>query len=1601
MNVRPLFFISLLGASLLPQTGGAGELPTEIRREIGRFLDATARKEISVGRIDIDSVAIEGNTLQLFANMNCAYIPFREDNVAQIYRGVSSLLPAEFAKYKLQIRTNKRSIEELIPQALRKKKDKKTKTFRHAATKPLVTDISTPYIPTNGLHNRHIALWQSHGYYYEPKLARWEWQRARIFQTVEDLYTQSYVLPFLVPMLENAGANVLLPRERDCQTAEIIIDNDGSPDSRSIYTENAAGKRWTQGNGKGFAHLRSQYINFENPFKEGTYRSIETIRKGKESTAEWIPEIPAAGRYAIYVSYQTLPNSTDDALYTVYHKGGVTQFKVNQQMGGGTWIYLGTFGFDAGKGNGHKVTLSNRSAKAGQTVTADAVKIGGGMGNIARRISDAGTKTDYPYETSAYPRFCEAARYWLQWAGIPDSIYSESRGKNDYTDDYKCRGLWVNYLAGGSAANPADKGLNIPVDMAFAFHSDAGTTLNDSIIGTLGIYCTNAYNEMFANGASRYLSHDLTDLIQSNIVRDIRSLYEPRWTRRGMWNQSYYEARVPRVPTMLLELLSHQNFADMRYGLDPRFRFTVSRAIYKGMLQFLCSQHNMDYAVQPLPVDHMSLRMIGEDEVELTWQPVPDPLEPTATAEKYIVYTRIGDGDFDNGILVDKNSYRTALPSGMVCSYKVTAVNKGGESFPSEILSAGRAVNAKGTVLVINGFDRISAPADFVAPAPADTLLAGFLDDVDHGVPYVKDISYIGKMKEFRRSVPWMDDDASGFGDSYGNYENRIIAGNTFDYPAIHGAAILKAGYSFVSGSDEAVEDGQVSLNDYKYTDLILGKECQTKMGRGGAVPLEFKTFSKPMQKAVTAYCNRGGNIFVSGAYVGTDLWDNRLADAEEADKEFATGVLKYKWRAGQAATTGKVKCVASPFTALAGDYSYHNELNPDSYAVESPDAIEPSDKEAYTIMRYSENNLSAGVAYSGAYKTCVLGFPFESVRSESEREALMGAVLNFFNENRDNHPQVFRFAQLTDLHLSPYNPNPTEDLLRSVAQINATDSIDFVLVTGDLTEEGDRATMKKVKSCLDLLKVPYYTVLGNHETKWSDSGCTAFGEIFGSERFEFEHKGILFLGFNSGPLMRMAYGHVVPQDIRWMTEKMEKAGKDKPVILVTHYPLTEGDVDNWYEVTDAVRPYNVRLFIGGHYHSNRNLCYDGIPGILMRSNLRDKEGKPGYGIYEVADDSIRVYVRRIGEPGEQWAAFSLTKPYYDHGGRAEKYPDFSVNNEFPEVKEQWIVQTGAGIYCSPAVYGDKVFVGDDMGRLTAYALKSGKQQWSFGTGRRIVGTPAASQGIVVFGSADRNIYGLDARNGNLLWKVEAAEPVLGATTIVDGIAYIGASDHVFRAINIHTGKVIWACAGIRGYIETKPLVTEDKVIFGAWDNTLYALNKTDGKELWRWTGGLTRMHFSPAAVWPVAANGKVFITDPQRAMTAIDIKTGDTVWRTFRSAVRETIGLSEDGERVYSKTMNDSIVCYSAMEDTPQELWASDVGFGYEHAPSMQVEKGGVMFGSTKEGLIFALEGKTGKVLWKHKTGNSLISTVVPLNRQEILFTATSGEVGLLRANQ
>lgn len=125
------------------------------------------------------------------------------------------------------------------------------------------------------------------------------------------------------------------------------------------------------------------------------------------------------------------------------------------------------------------------------------------------------------------------------------------------------------------------------------------------------------------------------------------------------------------------------------------------------------------------------------------------------------------------------------IEPGHIYSYKVEAFNDGGKSFPSEALSIGVPKYAKGkTVMVVNNFTRVAAPAWFDFPE-----YAGFRNDIDAGVPYIKEINFIGEQFEYRRSLPWLDDDNPGFGASFTDKAGSVVPGNTFDFTYIHGKA--------------------------------------------------------------------------------------------------------------------------------------------------------------------------------------------------------------------------------------------------------------------------------------------------------------------------------------------------------------------------------------------------------------------------------------------------------------------------------------------------------------------------------------------------------------------------------------------------------------------------------------------------------------------------------------------------------------------------------------------------------------------------------------------------------------------------------------------
>lgn len=926
------------------------------------------------------------DVIELYMNRAFSFKPYRDHEVEWLKSQILRSAGWRFKNATVRIYSNGYELAELVPNYFRP--DTALYDLSRMAvpdtcpTIPLIRFPDHPVRPYNGLYGSHIALWHSHGWYYENRLDRWEWQRARVFQIVEDIYPMAYTVPFLAPMLENAGATVLFPRERDTQKHEVIVDTDTSDGKSYIdYPET-----YFTGSTPGFAIGNPPYESGVNPFQMGEWLFMVSDSTA-EDTLTYVPDIPESGEYAVYLSWADTIDAVTDGEYLIRHVGGNTRILANQTMGYGTWIYAGTYHFTKGLNPGRgSVSVTNHSVSPGKVVTTDAVRFGGGMGNISRngRISKR-------------PRFVEGARYYLQYAGFPDTlVYNLNHDSLDYNDDYQCRGAWVNYL-GGTFIDSADrdvKGLNIPVDLSLAFHTDAGSARTDTVIGTLMIYSSQGLKDtlLFPDGVNRIASRDFADILQTQIIEDLQQLYDPAWNRRGLWDRKYNEAWKPNVPAGLLELLSHHNFLDMKFGLDPRFRFDVSRSIYKSMLKFLATHEYRPFTVQPLPPVDMSVKING-NRLELRWKDQSDPLEPSADPDYYLVYTRINNGAFTPPVVCEENYYLTPLvEKNTIYSFKVAAVNKGGESFPSVVISAGIS-DGPDTALVIHNFDRVSAPATL----EKDPIL-GFADFLDQGVPWGYDVSYIGSQYELNGNVTWLDDDNPGHGASFADYETDIIAGNTFDYTAVHGQALLEQGYSFASCQTGVLQDTSFSLSPYSLLDVIHGEQKTTY----GVKPFQkpkYRVWTPSLKRVLTDFSSRkDGIILVSGAYIGTD------ALAYPEDQKFCKDILKFTWRTNYASRSGEIRAV-NGFPDTPSLFSYAAELNDTLYAVESPDGIEPvKDPTAYTLFRYTDNNISAGTLYHGDYSVFALGIPFESIPTARERNALLHYLLKTLSHIKEKH---------------------------------------------------------------------------------------------------------------------------------------------------------------------------------------------------------------------------------------------------------------------------------------------------------------------------------------------------------------------------------------------------------------------------------------------------------------------------------------------------------------------------------------------------------------------------------------------------------------------
>jgi hypothetical protein len=734
--------------------------------------------------------------------------------------------------------------------------------------------------PSGALTGKSIFVNGSHGWYYNDTYG-WTTQRGNTNGIVEDFINAEAVNQYLLQYLWNSGAGVYTCRERDMNPDEVIIDN-GS-------VGYLASGDWSESlEGEGFYGQNYQVV-------AGT--------KAETATASYTPDFSNDGYRAVYIWYPAGPNRSVKSKITIFHGGGATVIPINQQQDGYSWKYLGSYYFEAGYSEeSGSLLISNEGSEPGQEVVADAVRFGGGMGSMVDGDSVSGK-----------PRWEESGRYYAEFSGCASCGTSTVSAMPRYAK-------WESEDWEDS--------------IYFAWHTNAP---NPGSGTSTFIYSSAGWDGAFDGVAG---SQELQEVIHAELMNDIRAGYDPNWQDRGKHTANFGEVN-PRnndeMPALLIELAFHDTPADAEKLKDPKFRQLSARAIYQGMVKYFARRDKIRPQLLPEPPTHLVIRNTGSHRVSVSWHEPPADSGDDLLGEKatsYKVYLSENGRGFDNGTLTNRTELVLLnLSPGKIYYFRVTALNDGGESLPSETLAV-RVMRQDGPhLLIVNGFDRI----DKLALLPKD-------DGSELGINMRMDLERM----------------------------------NRYNYVIEHANALDSLDIAFDSSSNEAVISGDIELENYAMVDWLLGEESSAD-----------ETFSPAEQDKVTAYLSGGGGLFLSGAEIGWDL--DQLGS--DSDKAFYRDILAASYvndDSGSHLVSGLPGGIFEGLSSIAFD-----DGSLGSYAVDYPDSIAPGGT-ASANLGYDGTDFQAGLQMTGDYKLVYLALPFESIASPEDRAAVMARIVDF-----------------------------------------------------------------------------------------------------------------------------------------------------------------------------------------------------------------------------------------------------------------------------------------------------------------------------------------------------------------------------------------------------------------------------------------------------------------------------------------------------------------------------------------------------------------------------------------------------------------------------
>jgi outer membrane protein assembly factor BamB/Icc-related predicted phosphoesterase len=546
---------------------------------------------------------------------------------------------------------------------------------------------------------------------------------------------------------------------------------------------------------------------------------------------------------------------------------------------------------------------------------------------------------------------------------------------------------------------------------------------------------------------------------------------------------------------------------------------------------------------------------------------------------------------------------------------------------------------------------------------------------------------------------------------------------------------------------------------------------------------------------------------------------------------------------------------------------------------------------------------------------------------------------------------QSYKYAWISDIHIGA--PDADKNLDSVVADINRYTELDFLIATGDIAEKGKDQELETAKDILDKLKIPYFIIPGNHDSKWSESGFTRFSELWGDDKFLHEHNGTYHIGINSGIPWRGGGGHYSPEDLNWLEDVLSDIPDNAELFFYSHHP-PNGDVDNWFKAYNLLIKKNIKAIFVGHGHANKILNFNGIPGAMGRSTLA-RPKFPGFTLVESAPDSIFFSEVLPNVEPKQWGVIPKELQTELQKIDSVQFAPLSDNVNILFKKE-----LNSSLSATLLVSDDRFFSASIDGKIICYNL-NGTVRWEYETGGTIFSRPVRDRDVLAVGTIQGDLFTFNANTGDIIQIIGIGESVTSQLIAIDIVdedrktkgVVVGTSSGKLFCYNLYSLKQMWQNQFAAEMIETRPLYVNNKLIYGSWDNYLYCVDALTGGLIWRWTEN-KNFYYSPAAAVPVTDGQRVYIATPDKFISAIDMLQGKTVWRK-ELGNWESLSLSADNSLLLVKNLTDKF-SYISVKDG-KLVRDINLGFGLDTMPIEPLEINGNIFFGGKNGKVYRIK--------------------------------------------